>query len=195
MMRAGAAVRRRPGWAKARPEAGPPQTEPGSVRQRENGQHAAELGVVGQRLVGADRAEALGLAGQPGRHADAGPAADAREHRDVLLAAVAEGVDVADDAGGRAEAEQLAPVALVHRLDVALERPVEDDVARGGQRPGPDREALRPRPDDLPLARVPGDEVAEVLLALRRGNGKRRAGEGGPPGGGGAGRLPGPSKR
>jgi hypothetical protein len=47
---------------------------------------------------------------QAGRHADTGPAADARQHADILLALVAVGVDVADDAGRGLELVELLAV-------------------------------------------------------------------------------------
>src|SRR5258708_5086067 len=79
----------------------------------EDRQYAAELRVVGQRLVGPDRAEPVGVLGQTRSHADPGPAADTRQDGDVLLAALRVGVDIADDAGGCLE-----PVELLAGLNV-----------------------------------------------------------------------------
>src|SRR6516165_3040508 len=62
-----------------------------------HGQDAAELGVVGQSLVGADCAETVGILGQTRRHTDAGPTAYTRQHGDILLATMGIGVDIADD--------------------------------------------------------------------------------------------------
>src|SRR5690606_9411318 len=68
----------------------------GAIRQREHGQHTAELRVAGEVPVCADGAETLGRALEPGRHPEPGPAADAGQHADVLAAFVHAGVDVAD---------------------------------------------------------------------------------------------------
>ena len=58
------------------------------VRQREDGQLTTEVGVLRQGRVAADGAETGVRIGEAGREADAGPAADAREDADVLLALV-----------------------------------------------------------------------------------------------------------
>src|SRR5690349_15715727 len=139
-----------------------------SVRKGEDGQHATKLRVVRQRLVRTHRAEAFLVTLETGRHADAGPAADTGEHCDILLALVRVGVDVADDPRRRLEAIQLLAVLRIDRLQIALQRAVEDDVAGGRKRARPHRERFRIGPEDLALAGVPGDEVPEVLLALRR---------------------------
>src|SRR5262245_65987971 len=72
-------------------------TGPGS-RQRKHRQLAAERSVVAQASVAADGAQAGGRIRQTRRKADTGPAADARKDRDVLLAVILIGRDVADDA-------------------------------------------------------------------------------------------------
>src|SRR5262249_18395949 len=131
------------------------------LRQRKYRQHATELGVVGQRLVGTDRAQAGRVFGEAGREADTGPAADAGKNGNVLLAVVLIGVDVADDAGRSLEPPELLAGIGIDRLDVAFERSVEDDVAGRGERAAPYRERLRIRPLDLAGAGIPGDEVAE----------------------------------
>src|SRR5690606_37216643 len=138
------------------------------VGQREDEQRAAERRVPGEILVPAHGAQPLGLSGQPGRHAYAGPAADTRIDADVLLALILVRKHVADDSGGRLELPKLFAVLGAHRLDIALERAVEHDVARGRERAGPYREALGPGPDDLALGRVPGDEVAHAAVAAWR---------------------------
>ena len=125
------------------------------VGQREHEQRSAERRVLGKILVAADGAEAFGVAGQTGRHADARPAADTGIRADVLLAAVLVREHVADDSGGRLELPQLLAVLGADGLDVAFERAVEHDVARGRERAGPYREALRLRPDDLALSPHP----------------------------------------
>src|ERR1041385_8020794 len=89
------------------------------LRQREYRELAAERRVVAQRRVSAHGAEAVGRVGQPGRKADAGPAADAREHRDVQLAAVLVGHHVADDAGRSLELVKLLAGLGIDRLEIA----------------------------------------------------------------------------
>src|ERR1700722_5106169 len=90
----------------------------GSIRQPEDGQDTAELRVVGERLVGTHRAEAVGVLRETGCHADAGPSADAGENGDVLLAAMLIGHDVADDAGRRLEAIKLLAGRRIDGLEV-----------------------------------------------------------------------------
>src|SRR5262245_65675546 len=68
-------------------------------RQRKHRQLAAERSVVPQASVATDGAEAGSRIRQAGREADPGPAADARKDRNVLLAVILVGRDVADDAG------------------------------------------------------------------------------------------------
>src|ERR1043166_8401571 len=80
------------------------------LRQREYGQRAAERRGVAQAGVAADPAKPPGRVGEPCGKADPGPAADTRQHRNVLLAVVAIGHDVADDAGRSLELEQLGYV-------------------------------------------------------------------------------------
>src|SRR3984893_18231824 len=79
-----------------------------------------------------------------------------------------EGVDVADNPGRRLEPVELLAGLDVDGLQVPLERAVEDDVAGGGEGTRPHRERLWNRPDDFAGARIPRDEVAEVVLSLRR---------------------------
>src|SRR3954466_8864555 len=63
-----------------------------SVRQREDGQHTTEVGVLAECGMRADGAQTGMRVVQASRQADAGPTADARQHGDVLLAAGDEGV-------------------------------------------------------------------------------------------------------
>src|SRR3954454_1762555 len=146
----------------------------GLLRKREHRQLAAEGGVVVESRVAADRAETGGRIGEACRKADAGPAADAGEHGDVLLALVRVGHHVSDDAGGSLELVELLPGLRVDRLQIALERAVEDHVARRRERARPHRELLLERPHDLALAGVPGDEVAHPAVAV--GGGVHRQG-------------------
>src|SRR6218665_3909413 len=80
------------------------------ARQRKDEQGAAETGVLGQAPVPAACARAIGGFLQPARHADAGPAADARVDADILLAFEQIGEDVANDAGGGLELPKLLAV-------------------------------------------------------------------------------------
>ena len=136
--------------------------------QREDGQRPAERRVVVQRGVATDRAQPGMRVGQSRREPDAGPAADAGQHRHVLLALVLIGHDVADDARRRLEPVQLLAGLGIDRLQVAFQRAVEHHAALGRHRAGPDGELLRIGPDDLALGRIPGDEVAHVGLPGRR---------------------------
>src|SRR6218665_3959918 len=80
------------------------------ARQRKDEQGAGEMGVFGQVPEAADCAQAIGGFPQPGRHADAGPAADARVDADILLAFEQIGEDVANNAGGGLELPKLLAV-------------------------------------------------------------------------------------
>src|SRR5438045_1605566 len=111
-----------------------------SARQREYRELATELGVVRERLVGTHCAYPFGLALEAGRKADPGPATNAREHAHILLAAVQPRVDVADDSRRGFEAIELAARLGINSLQVALQRSVENDIARGRKSTGPDRE-------------------------------------------------------
>src|SRR2546423_15582387 len=75
--------------------------------KREDGERAAQFGVIAELVVASDRAQAVLILFQPGRHADARPATDAGEDAHVLLALVLIGEDVADDSRRRLELEQL----------------------------------------------------------------------------------------
>ena len=68
-------------------------------RQRKHRQLAAERSVVAQARVAADGAEAGSRIRQTRRQTDTGPAADARQDRNELLAVMLIRGDVADDAG------------------------------------------------------------------------------------------------
>src|SRR5262245_49361398 len=132
-----------------------------NLRQCEHREHAAELGVLVQLSVSAYGAETVGVLLEAGRHADACPATDSREHADVLLALVLPGVQVADDSRGRLElVELLGDVVRIDALHVAFERPVAGHSAGGDERAAPDRELLGLGLHDLARAGVPDDEVA-----------------------------------
>src|ERR1700758_3865196 len=84
-------------------------------------------------------------------HADAGPAADAGVHADILLAVVLIREHVADDPGWRLELPQLLAVPDPHGLDVAFERAIEHDAAGRPERAGPHRELLGASTTILPF--------------------------------------------
>ena len=88
--------------------------------------------------------------------------------RDVLLA-VGAGVGhrVADDAGADLELPEHRAVARVDGLEPAVERAVEDDVARRRERAAPHRERLLDPPDLPARRRVPRDELALVAARAR----------------------------
>src|SRR5712692_4879455 len=100
-----------------------------SLRQREHRQVATECGVVAERCVAADGAKTRGRIGQTGRKPDAGPAAEAGQHRHIPLAALLVGRDVADDAGRGLELVEFLARLGVDRLEIALERAVEHHAA------------------------------------------------------------------
>src|SRR5690606_28136422 len=97
-----------------------------------------------------------------------GPATDAGQYRQVLLAVMLEGIDVADDAGRGLELVKFLALRI-DGFDVAFERTVEDHVTGRGKSTGPHRELLWDRPDDLTRCCVPGDKVAHAAMAIRRG--------------------------
>src|ERR1700737_3356280 len=74
-------------------------TRVGSLRQCEHRESSAERGIIAQRCVTTDGAEAGSRIGQTGCEADTGPTADAGEHGHVLSAALLIGRDVTDDSG------------------------------------------------------------------------------------------------
>src|SRR5882762_3622431 len=139
----------------------------GRIRQREDEQRPTQGRVLGQVLVTTHGAQALMSFGQPCRHADTGPAADARIHANELLPVVRVCEHVADDPGGRLELPQFLAVLRAHRLDVAFQRAVEGDITRGGQGARPYRETLRLGPGALAGRRIPGDEIAHAAMTVR----------------------------
>src|SRR4029079_14533142 len=84
------------------------------------------------------------------------PPADPGVDRDVLLA-VGAGVRHrrADDARSDLELIEHGPVGGVHRLEPAVQRVVENDVARGGQRAAPHGKRLLYAPDLFAMYGVP----------------------------------------
>src|SRR6267143_6694976 len=98
-----------------------------SVSESKHRERAAQRGVLVQFFITASRTQAVGILLQAGCHADAGPAADAGEHADILLALVFRGEHVADAPGRSLELPELVAL-VVHRLEVAFQGSVEDHV-------------------------------------------------------------------
>src|SRR3974390_560494 len=94
----------------------------------------AERRIVAQSGVSAHSTEAGGGIRQTRSEADAGPAADAREDRDILLAAMVIGHHIADDARRRLELVEFLAGLGVDGFEITLQRSVEHDPAR--RRPG-----------------------------------------------------------
>src|SRR5262249_43982215 len=90
---------------------------------------AAERCVVPQGSIATNGAQAGGGIRQPGGKTDACPAADAGQNRDVLLATMLIGGDVADDAGRRLELVEFLAGLGVDGLEIAFERAVEHHAA------------------------------------------------------------------
>src|SRR5262245_59311820 len=82
------------------------------------GELSAQVGVVAQLFIAANRAQSVLVLLQPRSHADTGPAADPGEHAHVLLAAVGVGEHVADDPRRGAELPQILARVGVNGLDV-----------------------------------------------------------------------------
>src|ERR1700740_2692710 len=114
----------------------------GSLRQSEHRERSAERGVVAQRCVATDAAEAIGRIGQTGRETDTGPAADAGQHGNELPAAMLIGRDVADDAGWGLELVEFLARFGIDCLEVAFERSIEHHAAGGRECAGPHGELL-----------------------------------------------------
>src|SRR6185437_15908577 len=81
--------------------------------QRPDRQHAAESRVVAQGRVATNGTQAVRRVGQACGKADAGPATNAREDTDVLLALVLVGEHVADDARGGFVFIELLAILLI----------------------------------------------------------------------------------
>src|SRR5262249_7071113 len=116
---------------------------------------AAERCIILQGGIATDGTQALGGFSQASSKTDAGPAADAGQDRNVLLATVLIGGHVSDDAGRRLEPVEFLARLGVDGLEIAFERAVEHHAARGGQGTRPDREQFFVGPDDLAGLGVP----------------------------------------
>src|SRR3989454_10775780 len=144
--------------------------EPPQSRQREDEQRAAGVRHVEVITERADtprpglrvfRADAQG-------EAEAGPAADPREDGNVLLA-LRPSVRhrVTDNARRALEAPQFPAGALVHRLEPALHRAVENDATGRGERAAVGGQVLLDLPSLFPGGGVPRDEGAPVATRAR----------------------------
>src|ERR1043166_1345283 len=141
-----------------------------SLRKREDRQHAALVAEAGDVAERAERAEPRGRIVRADVRGDANPrpSADTGQHRDVLLAVGPDvGHRIADDAGRCLELPQQITGLRIHRLQPSLHRPVEDDVAGGGERAGPVRQLFLHAPDFLVRGRIPGDELATIAARPR----------------------------
>src|SRR5262249_3241844 len=101
----------------------------GRVRRGAPGKHpepATPRRVIPQGSIAADGAQAGGGIRQPRGKTDAGPAADAGQDRNVLLATMLIGGHVADDAGRCLELVEFLAGLGVDGLEVAFERAIED---------------------------------------------------------------------
>src|SRR5204863_5447535 len=89
------------------------------------------------------------------RNDRAGPAANTREHRDVLPAVgAAIGHRLPDDSGGGLVLPEHAPGLRVEGLEPAIHRAVENDIAGRHQRAAPHRKVLGDAPALLARERV-----------------------------------------
>src|SRR5215216_4796556 len=92
-----------------------------------------------------------------------GPAADARQHGDVLFAvrtAVSDGLT--DDARAHLKLPERLACTGVYRFEPTVHSTVEDHIPRRGQRPAPDGEVFLDAPDFAGRDRVPGAELPTV---------------------------------
>src|SRR5262249_17929775 len=136
--------------------------------QRKHRELAAERCVILQGGITTDGAQTFGGFSQASSKTNAGPAADAGQDRNVLLATMLIGGHVSDDAGRRLELVEFLACLGVDGLEIAFERAVEHHAAGGRQGTRPDRKQLFVRPDDLAGLAVPRNEVAHVRFAGRR---------------------------
>src|SRR5262249_55805822 len=105
---------------------------PSIARQRKHRELATKRSVVTEASIATDRTEARLRIGKTRSKTDAGPATDARQDGDVLLAAMFVRRHVADDAGRGFELVKLLACLGIYRFEIAFERAVEHDAARGG---------------------------------------------------------------
>src|SRR2546427_4100592 len=139
--------------------------EPPQSRQREDEQRAAgvrHVEVITERADSAQPRSRVFRAHAQG-DADAGPAADPREDGNVLLALrPCVRHRVTDDARRALEAPQFPAGALVHRLEPALHRAVENDATGRGERAAVGGQVLLDLPPLFPAGGVPRDESSPV---------------------------------
>src|SRR5262245_43979683 len=93
---------------------------------------AAERCIILQGGIATNGAQAFSGFGQAGGKPNTGPAADAGQNRNVLLATMLIGRHVSDDAGRRLELVEFLARLGVDGLEITFERAVEHHAARGG---------------------------------------------------------------
>ena len=116
------------------------------------------------------RAPAVGSRGSspPATIAPAQPPTPERIATYCLPSGPAVGDRLADDPGAGLELPQQLAGARVDRLEPAVHRAVEDDVARRRQRAAPDGKLLLDLQTVLAVDRIPGGELAAVAARARR---------------------------
>src|SRR5206468_7078537 len=124
-----------------------------SMRELENPHRAALLEVV----------DLLGHLATPQRHG----AAPAGDDGDVLLALVLPGDRRRDDARAGLELPDDLAALRIGRLQVALGRAPENEVAAGGQHAAPQRRVVLRLPDDRAALLVDGAQRADVVVMQR----------------------------
>src|SRR5882724_7395239 len=138
--------------------------------EREDRQHPTLGGELTRIAERAERAQTSGriLGTDTGGHADAGPATDARIHRNVLLLVRPRVAHrVADDARGGLELPEFLAGLGVNRLEPAFHRAVEDQAAGGRHCAAVSREVLLDLPFHGAGHGIPGDETATIAARAR----------------------------
>src|SRR5574338_908288 len=135
------------------------------ARKSEDIEHASRRRLVRQVLDGMDEAQRRRRIARVelARDDRAGPAADPRDHRDILTPVRAAVADrLADDPAAGLELPQELAVALVDRFEPTVHRPVEDEPPGGRQRRAPQRQVFLDFPQLAAVDRVPCGEDAAV---------------------------------
>src|SRR6185312_15115741 len=97
--------------------------------ESEDRQRATKVGVFAEASVTTNSTQTVCRVRQASSKTDTGPATNAREHGNVLLAGVGVGHRVTDDARRRLELEELLTVLLIDGFEVTLKRAVEGNAA------------------------------------------------------------------
>src|SRR4051812_48383969 len=139
-------------------------------RKREHIQRSSRLRAVLQVLHGVDHALGGGLVARVelADHHRAGPAADAGQDRDVLVAVrTAIAHRLADDSAAGVELPFQRAVVRVDRLEPAVHGAVENQVAGSCERAAPQRQIFVAVPHLFARDRVPRDQVAPISARPR----------------------------